>query len=109
MVYLFLGLAIFFEVLATSFLKLSEGFTQLVPSVIVVVGYALAFYFLGLTLKELPLGITYAIWAGSGIVLLAIIGIVFFKQMPDLAAWIGMGFILSGVIIIQVFSKTSSH
>ncbi|WP_321323986.1 multidrug efflux SMR transporter [Thiomicrorhabdus sp.] len=109
MVYLYLGLAIFFEVVATSFLKLTEGFTNLWPSVIVVVGYGLAFYFLGLTLKHLPIGITYAIWAGLGIILLAIIGMVFFKQVPDMAAWIGMALILAGVVVIQVFSKTSAH
>lgn len=109
MVYVFLGLAIVFEVVATSFLKLSEGFTNLWPSVVVVVGYGLAFFFLGLTLKYLPIGITYAIWAGLGIILLAIIGMVFFKQIPDLAAWIGMGLIMAGVIVIQLFSKTASH
>ncbi|WP_040728281.1 multidrug efflux SMR transporter [Thiomicrorhabdus sp. Kp2] len=109
MVYLYLGLAIVFEVIATSFLKLSDGFTNLWPSVVVIVGYGLAFYFLGLTLKELPIGVTYAIWAGLGIVLLALIGMMFFKQIPDLAAWIGMGLIMAGVIVIQLFSKTASH
>lgn len=109
MVYLYLGLAIIFEVVATSFLKLTEGFTQLWPSVVVVIGYGLAFYFLSLTIKTLPIGITYAIWAGLGIILVALIGMVFFKQMPDAAAWIGMGLIILGVVVIQVFSKTASH
>lgn len=109
MVYVYLGLAILFEVIATSFLKLSEGFSNFWPSVVVVIGYGLAFFFLSLTLKTLPIGITYAIWAGLGIILLAIIGMVFFKQIPDAAAWIGMGFILTGVVVIQVFSKTVSH
>ena len=108
MAYLFLSLAIVFEVIATSFLKLSNGFSHLPASLVVVIGYGLAFYFLGLTLKYLPIGLTYAIWAGVGIVLLAIIGMVFFKQVPDLAGWIGMALIISGVIVIHVFSKTHS-
>ena len=109
MTYLYLALAILFEVIATSFLKLSQGFTHIPASIVVIVGYALAFYFLGLTLKQLPLGITYAIWAGVGIILLALIGWLFFDQTPDIAAWIGMGMIISGVVIIQLFSKTTSH
>lgn len=109
MVYLYLSLAIVFEVIATSFLKLSNGFTHIPASIVVVVGYALAFYFLALTLKQLPIGITYAIWAGVGIILLALIGWMFFDQKPDLAAWVGMGLIVSGVVVIQLFSKTTAH
>ncbi len=109
MVYLYLTLAIISEVVATSFLKLSNGFTHLPASIVVVVGYGLAFYFLALTLKTLPLGIAYAIWAGVGIILLALIGWVFFQQKPDIAAWIGMLLIVSGVAVIQLFSKTTSH
>lgn len=109
MVYLYLSLAIVFEVVATSFLKLSNGFTHWPSSLVVVVGYGLAFYFLSLTLKELPIGLTYAIWAGVGIILLALIGWWFFNQKLDLAAWIGMGLIVLGVIIINVFSKSSMH
>lgn len=109
MVYIYLGLAIIFEVVATSFLKLTEGFTQFWPSVAVVIGYGLAFYFLSLTIKTIPIGISYAIWAGLGIILVALIGMVFFKQMPDAAAWIGMALIILGVVVIQVFSKTASH
>lgn len=109
MVYIYLALAIVFEVIATSFLKLSNGFTHIPASIVVVVGYGLAFYFLALTLESLPLGITYAIWAGVGIILLALIGWLFFQQTPDLAAWIGMILIISGVVVIQLFSKTTSH
>ncbi|GAB6070441.1 SMR family transporter [Thiomicrorhabdus hydrogeniphila] len=109
MVYFYLALAVVFEVIATSFLKLSEGFTNLWPSVIVVVGYSLAFFFLSQTLKHLPLGLTYALWAGLGVIVLNIVGIVLFKQVPDTAAWLGMGLIMAGVIVIQIFSKTSSH
>lgn len=109
MTYLYLALAIIFEVIGTSFLKMSNGFTHIPASIVVVLGYGLAFYFLGLTLKTLPIGTTYAIWAGVGIILLALIGWVFFKQPPDLAAWIGMLLIIAGVVVIQLFSKTTQH
>ena len=80
MAYLYLALAILAEVTATSFLKASEEFTRLVPSLIVVAGYALAFYFLTLTLRFIPIGITYAVWAGLGIVLIALVGYLFYKE-----------------------------
>ena len=107
--YLYLTVAIIAEVIGTSALKSSEGFTQLVPSIIVVVGYATAFYFLSLVLKSIPVGIAYAIWGGVGIVLIAIVSAIIFKQVPDLAAIIGMALIISGVVVINVFSKTVSH
>jgi small multidrug resistance pump len=88
--YVYLSIAIVAEVIATSALKSSEEFTRLWPSVIVVVGYAVAFYFLSLVLKTIPVGIAYAIWAGLGIVLIALIGAVVFKQIPDLPAIIGI-------------------
>ena len=107
--YLYLSIAIIAEVIATSALKASEEFTRLGPSVTVVIGYGIAFYFLSLVFKTIPVGIAYAIWAGMGIVLIAIIGAIMFKQMPDIPAIIGMALIVSGVVVINVFSKTVSH
>jgi small multidrug resistance pump len=109
MAYLYLAVAIIAEVAATSALKASEEFTKLMPSLIVIIGYAAAFYFMTLVLRTIPVGITYAIWAGLGIVLVAIVGTVIYKEIPDLPAVIGMTLIVSGVVIINVFSKTVSH
>ncbi|WP_110670506.1 DMT family transporter [Salinicola halophilus] len=105
--YILLALAVVAEVVATSSLKASAGFTRLIPSIIVVVGYALSFYALSLVLKVLPVGITYAIWAGLGIVLVTLIGIVVFGERPDLPAYLGMALIISGVGVIQIFSRLS--
>lgn len=107
--YIHLTIAIILEVIATSAMKASNGFTVLIPSVIMVVGYAFAFYFLSLTLKVIPIGVTYAVWAGLGIVLVAIVGAVLFRQIPDLPAILGMVLILAGVFVINVYSKTVSH
>ena len=107
--WLFLFAAIISEVTATSSLKASAGFTKVIPSVIVVVGYGLSFYFLSLVLKAIPIGIAYAVWAGLGIVLLALVGWVFFGQSLDTPALIGIALILAGVIIMNVFSKAVAH
>ena len=109
MTYLFLAIAIIAEVVATSALKASEEFTVLIPSIIVVVGYGAAFYFLTLVLRVIPIGITYAIWSGLGIVLVSVVGLFLFKQIPDIPAMLGMGLIISGVVIIHLFSKSISH
>lgn len=109
MVFVYLALAIVAEVVATSALKATEGFTRLWPSLIVVAGYALAFYMLSLVLRTLPIGIAYAIWAGLGIVLVALVGLVVYGQRPDLPAVIGIGLIVAGVVTIQLFSSISSH
>ena len=109
MAYVYLGIAIVAEVIATTALKASEEFTKLVPSVMVVLGYAAAFYFLALVLRTIPVGIAYGIWAGLGIVLITIIGAIVFKQVPDLPAVVGMALIVAGVVIVNVFSKTVSH
>lgn len=109
MTYLFLAIAIIAEVAATSALKASEEFTRLVPSIIVIVGYGIAFYLLTLVLRVIPVGITYAVWSGVGIVLVAVAGFFLYKQTPDIPAIIGMGLIISGVVVIHVFSKTISH
>jgi small multidrug resistance pump len=107
--FLFLAIAIVFEIIATSALKKSEEFTKLIPSIITIVGYFGAFYFLSFAIRTIPIGIAYAIWSGVGIVLITIIGAVFFKQIPDLPAIIGLALILIGVIVINVFSKTTAH
>jgi small multidrug resistance pump len=109
MAYLYLAVAIIAEIIATSALKASEEFTKLVPSAIVIVGYGVAFYCLTLVLRNIPVGITYAIWAGLGIVLIAIVGALLFRQVPDIPAVRGMILIVSGVVVINVFSKTVSH
>ncbi|WP_089140338.1 DMT family transporter [Vibrio rumoiensis] len=107
--WLFLGAAIVSEVIATSAMKSSEGFTKLVPSIVVVLGYITAFYFLSLTLKTMPVGIAYAIWAGLGIVLIAAVGWIVHGQKLDIPAMFGMALILLGVVVINIFSKTGGH
>ena len=109
MAYIYLAIAILAEVAATSALKASEEFTRLVPSLVVVVGYGVAFYLLTLVLRSIPVGVTYAIWAGVGIVLVALVGAVLYKQVPDMPAMIGIGLIVAGVVAINVFSKTVGH
>ena len=104
--WIFLGLAIISEVIATTSLKSTEGFTKLVPSIIVVVGYTAAFYFVSLTLDTLPVGIVYAIWSGVGIALVAIISVIVLDQKLDAGAVVGMGLIIAGVVVMRVFSKT---
>ena len=105
--WLFLGLAIFSEVLATSFLKSSEGFTKLWPSVIVFAGYMLAFYFLSLTLESIPIGVAYAIWSGVGVASITLVSVIAFDQKIDFSAIVGIGLIIIGVIVLRVFSDAS--
>ncbi len=107
MSYLFLAIAIIAEVIATSALKASQGFSVLMPSIITILGYAVALFFLSLTLKTIPVGIAYAIWSGAGIVLISTIGWIFFKQHLDLAAIIRLGLMLAGIIVINVFSNST--
>lgn len=109
MVYAYLAIAIIAEVIATSALKASAGFTKLGPGLIVVIGYGVAFYCLAVVLKTMPIGIAYAIWSGLGIVLITLVGIVAFNQKPDLAALAGMALIISGVVVINLFSTSISH
>ncbi|THB80417.1 MAG: QacE family quaternary ammonium compound efflux SMR transporter [Desulfobacteraceae bacterium] len=109
MTYTFLGLAILAEVVATSALKASEEFTKLIPSIIVIVGYGLAFYLMTLVLRTIPIGVTYAVWSGLGIVLVTIAGIILYRQIPDLPAVIGISLIVAGVVVIHAFSKTMPH
>jgi small multidrug resistance pump len=109
MQYVLLVLAITAEVIATSALKAAEGFSKPVPTLVVALGYGAAFYLLSIIVQTMPLGIMYAIWSGAGIVLVAVVGAVWLKQVPDLPAVIGIGLIMAGVIIVNVFSKTVSH
>ncbi|EEQ95637.1 QacE family quaternary ammonium compound efflux SMR transporter [Brucella intermedia] len=108
-VYAILAIAIVSEVIGTLSLKASEGFTRLGPSMIVIVAYGLAFYFLSLTLKSIPVGIAYAVWSGIGVTLVALIGWLLFGQKLDLAAVLGMGLIIAGVIVLNLFSSTAQH
>ena len=107
--WLFLLLAIVSEVIATSALKSSEGFSRLWPSVVVVIGYGIAFYCLALTLKVIPMGVVYAIWSGIGIVLITLVGWFLFDQKLDLPALLGIGLIAAGVVVMNVFSRTMGH
>ena len=105
MTYLFLLAAIVAEVIGTSALKAANGFTNPLPSLVVAVGYAAAFYFLSLTLRTMPVGVAYAIWSGLGIVLISIVGWVVYRQTLDVPALVGMALIVSGVIVINAFSR----
>lgn len=107
--YVYLFIAIVAEVVATSSLKSSDSFTKLWPSVVTVTGYAIAFLFLSLTLRTIPTGVAYAIWSGTGIVLISLVGWWWFGQSLDLPAIAGMGLIIAGVIVVNVFSKTAGH
>lgn len=109
MTYVYLAIAIIGEVAATSALKASAQFSHLLPSIIVVLGYTVAFYCLSIVLKQLPVGITYAIWAGAGVVLVALVAMLIYHQIPDIPALIGMGLIISGVAVIHLFSDTIGH
>ncbi len=107
--WLYLFIAISGEVAGTSALKASEGFTKLVPSGLVVAGYAVAFYFLSLTLATIPVGIAYAVWSGAGIVLISLIGWGFWGQSLDFAAMAGIALIIAGVGVINLLSGAAPH
>lgn len=107
--YIYLGFAIISEVIGSTFIVKSQGFTKLAPSVAVLFFYCIAFYLLAQVVKVIPLGIAYAIWAGVGIILTAIIAVIIFKQNLDLAAMFGIALIICGVIVINLFSKTAGH
>ena len=107
--YLYLIIAIIAEVAGTAALKASAEFTKLLPSVIVLAGYAIAFFFLALTFRTIPVGIAYAIWGGAGLALIVIVGAVLFNEIPDLPAIVGVGLILAGVVIVNTLSVTTAH
>ena len=109
MLYIYLSLAIVFEVVGTTALKASDGFTRLWPSIITTVSYAAAFYVLAFTLRTVPVGVIYAIWSGAGIVLITLAGWIIYGQKLDLAALIGLGLIVAGVGVVNLFSKTMAH
>lgn len=103
----YLLLAIVSEVIATASIKSTEEFTNLIPSVVVIIGYCAAFYFLSLTLDEIPLGIAYAIWSAVGIVGVALIAVIFHDQRLDAGAMIGMGLIIAGIVVMRLYSTMS--
>ncbi len=107
--YLYLAVAVVAEVIATSALKASDGFTQAGPSLLVAAGYGVAFYFLSLVLRSVPIGVAYAIWSGAGIVLIATFGWLFMKQSLDTGAIAGIALIVAGVLVIQLFSTSAAH
>jgi small multidrug resistance pump len=106
MTWVFLVIAIVSEVVATSALKASDGFTRLYPSILVVVGYASAFYFLSLTLRTLPLGIAYAIWSGVGVIFISVLGWIIYGQKLDAAAFVGISLITAVVVVLKAFSNS---
>ncbi|WP_460901991.1 DMT family transporter [Paraburkholderia jirisanensis] len=107
--YALLGIAIVAEVIATSALRASDGFSRWLPATVVVIGYGLSFYMLSLTLRSIPVGIVYAIWSGVGIVLITLMAIVVYRQVPDLPALAGLGLIVAGVAVLNLFSKMQAH
>lgn len=107
--YALLAIAIVAEVIATSAMRASEGFSRLLPATVVVIGYGIAFYCLSLTLKTIPVGIVYAVWSGAGIVLITLVALVLYRQVPDVPAIIGLGLIIAGVAVLNMFSKMQAH
>lgn len=106
MSYAYLAAAILFEVVGTSSLRLSDGMTRLGPTVVTLAAYAVAFYLLSLTLRTVPIGLAYAIWSGVGIILISLIGVIWFRQGLDAAALVGIGLIVAGVAVIHLFSRS---
>ena len=106
---IFLAIAIVMEVIATTALKSSDSFTRLLPSVISIIGYCIAFWCLTIPMRSIPTGIIYAIWSGAGIVLIGLVGWLVHGQKLDMPAILGMGCIIAGVVIINLFSKSVAH
>ncbi len=104
-----LFLAILSEVIATTSLKFSEGFTKLIPSLVVVIGYGLSFYLLSIALKVMPIGVAYAIWSGVGLILTVIAGMILFQESLDWARVTGILLIIAGIVFINVVSKSVAH
>ena len=105
--WVYLGLAIVSEVLATASLKSTEGFTRLVPSIVVLVGYSAAFYFLSLTLDTIPIGVAYAVWSGVGVATITLVSFVLYDQKIDVAGLVGISLIVAGVVVLRLFSETA--
>ncbi|MBA4336351.1 QacE family quaternary ammonium compound efflux SMR transporter [bacterium] len=108
MAWVILFIAILSEVIASTALKYADGFTKLIPSIVVVIGYTLAFFLLSLTMKVIPMGVGYAVWSGIGIILISISGYILFKQSLDTPALVGIFLILIGVLIINIYSKSTA-
>lgn len=109
MAYLFLALAIVLETLGTVFMKLSEGFSKPLYAIATCLTYGVCFYLLSLSLRAIPLGVAYAVWAGLGLVLSNVVAVVFFKQNFDLAAGIGIALVVAGVVVLNAFSSATAH
>ncbi|MES2070990.1 MAG: multidrug efflux SMR transporter [Pseudomonadota bacterium] len=109
MQWLILAVAIVAEVIATSALKAADGFTKPWPTLLVALGYGIAFYCLSITVRTMPIGIVYAIWSGAGVTLIAMVAWLFYQQSLDLPAILGMALIVAGVVILNVFSKSAAH
>ncbi|HLA31043.1 MAG TPA: multidrug efflux SMR transporter [Pseudomonas sp.] len=107
--YLYLAVAITAEVIATASMKALDGFNKPLPLILVVVGYAISFWMLSLVVKSIPVGVAYAVWAGLGIVLVSIAAVFLYQQRLDLPAMLGMGLIVAGVVVIQLFSHSVGH
>lgn len=107
--WLYLMIAIVAEVIGTSALKAADGFTRPLPTLLVIAGYGTSFLFLSLTLRTLPVGIAYAVWSGIGVVLVSLVAWILFQQRLDLPAVLGIALILSGVLVLNLFSKTTLH
>lgn len=107
--YVYLLIAIFAELAGTTALKACEGFSKPWPTVVVFVGYGIAFYFLSLSLRTIPVGVAYAIWSGLGIAVISLIGWFVFKQALDFPAIIGLSLIIAGVVVLNFFSKSTAH
>jgi small multidrug resistance pump len=109
MPYLFLVVAIFAEVTATSALRICDGFTRPLPSLIVVAGYCVSFYCLSIAVRSIPLGPAYALWCGLGMILIILVGVFYYRQPVDLPGLAGIGLILAGVVVLNLFSKMTTH
>ena len=105
--WVYLGLAIFSEVVATASLKSTEGFTRFVPSIVVLIGYCSAFYFLSLTLDTIPIGVAYAVWSGVGVATITVVSYVLYGQKIDTTGIIGIGLIIAGVVVLRLFSEST--
>nr|WP_275667443.1 SMR family transporter [Vibrio alginolyticus] len=104
-----LSIAIVCEVIATSYIPKTEQFTKVMPSTVVLIGYGIAFFLLSVTVQTMPVGVVYAIWSGAGIVLVATVGYFVYGQRLDLPALVGIGFIIAGVLIVNLLSQTVGH
>lgn len=109
MSYIYLAIAIISEVIGTSAITATDGFTRLVPSIVTLVGYGVSFYFLALAVRTIPVGITYAIWSGVGVVLIVVIGWTYYDQKLDRPALFGIALIVAGVIVMNLFSESTRH